>query len=470
MIVLILILGLCLRLIAINQSLWLDEAISANAAKQLSFWQYVTSYPIGDFHPPGYFAILWVWSHIFGFSEIALRMPSVIFGSLTIFVTYLLGKGLFNKKIGLLASLFLAIGPLHIYYSQEARMYSFAAFAATLASFCLLKFLKGETFFYFFYPLSVGLVLYSDYLAYTIILSHLTYVFWQERHQFKNFSLSLINGLVLIIPWLLVFPEQLRQGRQIAENVPGWATVVGGANFKNFALVGVKSIIGRISLENKTLYASVMLPISLFYIWLISQTLKNFKKETIFLFCLLVIPVLMAFTVSFIIPVLSYFRMIFILPPFYILTASGIFFLKPQLQRYAIVLICIISIVCLLVYYLNPKFQRENWKGLVDFLGSRPKNNIVLFEDSNLPAPFIYYEKQTIKALGAIRNFPAKEEQDIIDLENQLNNSEAVYLVDYLVDISDPNRQVDKKLTELGWRVTHLSDIPSLGFIYEYSK
>lgn len=471
MIILILLLSLILRLIALNQSLWLDEAISANAARQLGFWQYVTSYPLGDFHPPGYFAILWVWSHLFGFSEIALRMPSVIFGSLTVFLTYLLGKGLFNRKIGLLASFFLAIGPLHIYYSQEARMYSFSAFAATLASFCLFKLLRGGKLFYIFYPLSLGLVLYSDYLAYFYILSHLTYVFWQERHQFKKFIFSLISTIALIIPWFLVLPEQLNNGRQTAENIPGWAKIVGGANLKNLALVGVKSVIGRVSLEDKTLYAFIMLPISIFYIWLMSQTLKQFKKETKFLLCLLVIPVLMAFVISFMIPVLSYFRMIFILPAFYILVALGVSLLKPLYRRCTITLICAISIICVLLYYFNPKFQREDWLGLVNFLNSQNLNNtLVIFEDGNKPAPFIYYDRQEILSVGGIKNFPAKSAEDIIDLNVLTKKQDTIFLVDYLVEISDPKRLIDQKLSQLNWVVVDVHNFNGVGLVYEYSR
>src|SRR5690348_14814461 len=98
MIYLILIFGFALRLIASNQSLWLDEAINVLAAKDLSFWQFVSSYPIGDFHPPLYFGILWVWSHLFGYNEIFLRLPSIFLGVGTIYVVYLLGKELFDKK------------------------------------------------------------------------------------------------------------------------------------------------------------------------------------------------------------------------------------------------------------------------------------------------------------------------------------------------------------------------------------
>ena len=134
MIWLILFLALFFRFINLNQSLWWDEAINVVYAQTSDFWWFITKYPVGDFHPPGWFAILWVWGHLFGFSEIMVRMPSVILGAATVGLTFLLGKELFNRRVGFLSAFLLAIAPLHVYYSQEARMYVLAALASWILS------------------------------------------------------------------------------------------------------------------------------------------------------------------------------------------------------------------------------------------------------------------------------------------------------------------------------------------------
>src|SRR3990167_6716122 len=120
----IIIIALVLRLVNINQSLWLDEGINAVFAGNLSFRQLIFDYPLGDFHPPLYHVILKVFILIFGNSEFFLRLPSVLFGTMTVFVTYLIGKSLFDVRTGLIGALLLSTSPLGIYYSQEARMYS----------------------------------------------------------------------------------------------------------------------------------------------------------------------------------------------------------------------------------------------------------------------------------------------------------------------------------------------------------
>ena len=99
MIVLILISGLILRLVNLNQSLWLDEAINAQFVRILNLKELVFNYSIGDFHPPLYHVVLKAWTSIFGFSEISLRMPSVILGVLSIYLIYKIGKKLFTENI-----------------------------------------------------------------------------------------------------------------------------------------------------------------------------------------------------------------------------------------------------------------------------------------------------------------------------------------------------------------------------------
>jgi len=84
MIFLVLFLALILRLINLNQSLWLDEAVGAITVKGpfLGIFEELR----GDFHPPLYHILMWGWVRIFGASEISLRMPSVLFGVGTVLV------------------------------------------------------------------------------------------------------------------------------------------------------------------------------------------------------------------------------------------------------------------------------------------------------------------------------------------------------------------------------------------------
>ncbi|MFO7992137.1 MAG: glycosyltransferase family 39 protein [Thermoplasmata archaeon] len=121
-----------------GESLWLDEIYSLERAK-LSLTQiYEVSYR------PLYFFFLHFWLRIFGTSELALRIPGVIFGVLSVFVLYKIGKLLFDERIGLLSALILALSQFHVWQSQEVRMYSMLAFFSALSMFYFLIMVKKE--------------------------------------------------------------------------------------------------------------------------------------------------------------------------------------------------------------------------------------------------------------------------------------------------------------------------------------
>ena len=85
---LILILALFLRFINLDQSLWLDEAIQFKAVSQFSLPDLFRVYLPTDFNPPLSYLINFGFSRVFGYSEMALRAPSVIFGVLTVWLVY----------------------------------------------------------------------------------------------------------------------------------------------------------------------------------------------------------------------------------------------------------------------------------------------------------------------------------------------------------------------------------------------
>lgn len=470
MILLILLLAIILRLINLDQSLWLDEAINVVYAKSNDFWWFVTKYPIGDFHPPGYFALIWVWGNIFNFSEIIIRLPSVFFGVLTVLLTYLIGLKLYSKSIGLTGALLLSLAPLHIYYSQEARMYSYAAFAVTLSYLFLLKFLKGEKFSLLGYAFSVSLVLYSDYLAYFVFPSQLLFVFIYHRKLLKKYLSSIFLGFLPFLLWLPILPKQLKSGIETAHLVSGWREVVGGVGLKEGALLPIKILLGRITFENKLVYASVLALISIPYALVLRKILTALEQTKYLLFWLL-IPTTLAFVVSMFLPIFSYFRMIFILPAFYLLMAFGLEKYKPKFKITLLILIVTSEIFATSLYMLNTDFQREDWKGAVQFINrNSDSDTLVLNKNNELLAPFRYYKNSSVQSIPAFKKIPVSTSSDLNDLEKKLESYSKIFVFNYLVDITDPNRILDKEIEELGFRRVREYDFRGVGFIYEFEK
>ncbi len=78
--------------------------------------------------------------HYFGISEFFARLPSVIFGCLSIFALFILGSWLCNPYVGLTSALFLSLSPQSIFISRFARMYAPLQFFYILL---ILFFYKG---------------------------------------------------------------------------------------------------------------------------------------------------------------------------------------------------------------------------------------------------------------------------------------------------------------------------------------
>src|SRR5262245_54255118 len=132
--------GFVLRLYAIGaKSLWVDESFSIWMASQPldALWRFTVQL---DQHPPLYYALLHFWL-VFGDGEAAVRSFSALWGILMLPVMYLIGERVGGRALGLLATLLLAISPLHIWFAQQARMYTMLTFFAGVAILCMLQLL-----------------------------------------------------------------------------------------------------------------------------------------------------------------------------------------------------------------------------------------------------------------------------------------------------------------------------------------
>ena len=223
-------------------------------------------------------------------------------------------------------------------------------------------------------------------------------------------------------------------------------------------------------MADKTVYALILLPICSIFIYLLWRGIRsadNISRKI--LLAWVIIPPLLATIVSLFIPIYSYFRFLYIIPGFVILIANGILFSKGKLRNVFLTVVFLIQLFCSLVYLFNPGYQRENWRGLVSFLKSvHPQ--IVLFESSGTFPPFDYYAGGTLNVKGALKDFPAKDKSVVSNLDDLLKDDKEIYLVDYLVQISDPTRLVAQKLAELGYKKSGTKDFHGVGFVYHYIK
>lgn len=470
-ILILLLVALILRLINLNQSLWLDEAIVTVAVSKYSFWDFVTKYSMGDFHPPGYFAILWIWIKAFGATEISVRLPSVIFGVITVYLTYLIAQKVISIKMPLISGLFMTLSPLHIFYSQEARMYSLAALSATLSTFLLLKIEDKSKKMFIFYVFSVILVLYSDYVTYFILPVHFMWILYFKKKLMYKFLLAIFLAFIFYLPWLLLLPLQLETGYKTSNIVSGWANVVGSSGVKETLLLPVKMLIGRISFDNKLMYISSVTLVGLIAILGFFKSIYKTTPELRLIFFWLIIPPLIGWLVSLFLPIFSYFRFIYILPAFYILLTYGFCSYSKRTSRILILFFTIAEVTFLSTYLFNPKFHREDWRQAVSYVEENADKQIIVLHKNNvITYPYLYYQKNPQLASSALVNYPAKNDSDLVPLNKILENIEKIYLFDYLKDITDPQDLVEKQIGLQGFSKKGQLNFRGVGFIFLYQK
>ena len=146
------------------------------------------------------------------------RLLSIIYAVLSIPLIYLLGKEVFDEKVGVVGALFFSLYSLVVFYSRIVRTDSAALFFVMLSLWLLVKtYKKPTTWKYLLAGLSIGLSIASRYFMAMLIIALITVdvaLLWQAKSQKKNVKLLLAQmtiglsavgvGFVLSTPYLFV--------------------------------------------------------------------------------------------------------------------------------------------------------------------------------------------------------------------------------------------------------------------------
>jgi uncharacterized membrane protein len=432
-------LALILRLVLINQSLWLDEAIQALAL--MGRMGPLMSYALADFQPPLYHLIGWLWTSIAGYSEVSLRTPSLLAGLGTVYFVAKIGEVFGGKKVIYLAGLLAATNPLLIYYSQEGRTYGITTFFVTAAIYYFYKRLNNSknNLFTIYYMLFTIAFLWTSYLSWFLHLALLVYSLFLRR---RDLVISqIIAGLTLLF-WLPSLISSLGIGLSTVANSPEWGNVVGGISFKALALTWVKANIGRISITNDWVYGLVVISLLALHLYVISKIkLKTYlsnKNYQIILVWLSAIPI--AATFSLILPVYSYTRIMFVVPAYLLLLAIALSATIVSLQLLALV-----------YFWVNPEFHREAWRDVVIDHG---REVIYALPSRAQNAPLLYYGVPRSQII---------EPKKISELK-----SKRIIYIKYAENVFDSSKEGEHNLIGAGYTLSDQKVYPGLQLdIYE---
>jgi mannosyltransferase len=348
-----------------HQGFWFDEG---NTALEVRFTlgQMLTLLKHYESTPPFYYGIVWVWSRVFGDTELGLRSLSALLGVLTVPMAFAAASKLVSRRAGLIAAALVAFNPYLIWYSQEARAYSLAVLliGASILGFAFVR-TEASPRNLAFWAVSCALALATEYYAFLVILPEALWLLYLRRRR-RAVWVSMGALAIWAAPllwfaisqnrtghasWIAPIPLGPRVGQIVPQFLVGYgapALIVLQRVAEAAALVGLVLLLTR---TDRRARAGALLAGGMAVAGLI--------------ICL----VLVAGGIDDLITR----NVISLWMPAAIALAGGLAAARPRLLGVAITaILCAIGIAAAGTVAFNQSLQRPDWRKLVRLLGSQP--------------------------------------------------------------------------------------------------
>ena len=323
LILVITIIGAYLRIHNLGvESLWLDEASSYHYIQDtmIGSWTRTVISTVAPLH-----TVILHFMTFFSSSEFSLRLPSAIFGTLTIPVIYAMGTRLFGKEEGILSAFLLSISMMHLWYSQEARMYAQTVLFSLLSLYffyCATKANSKKIWAYF--VVFSSLAFYSHYYTIFVIIPEAVYyvltkivtpsikhrnIFAEDWQNVRMFCISIVAFFITILPLFIPFVQQAIS--RTSTGAPTWGI--------GQSLSFIPTMLIQFSTQEPK---SSNIFLLVFIIGLIASALRQ-KDQFVFMGIFLVIPFIASYILAAKLP-FSPRYLLFLLPVYLILVSRGI--------------------------------------------------------------------------------------------------------------------------------------------------
>lgn len=302
LLVCIVIIGALLRFWHLGKwSFWIDEVLTVMDAKELT----LSNSPI---NPIPYLAAKFsafisegLSFIIDGSGEWNSRLVFCIAGIVSIPIIFSLGKSLYNSRIGLLATAFVALSNWHLFWSQNARSYILTFLFAALTAWFFYRSLENDsTLLTIGALISCLCLILSHLLASAIVPALATYAIFQlstERNQ-KRWINLIIFFLPFTVPVLMLIHPQI------------WGYISSGWGHNEWGRSPLYIIL--------TIVQGVSIPIAITAFFAVLR--KPIDRPTLFLICFAGVPLVLLLIASQLQNVAGYY-LFWTTPAYFILAA-----------------------------------------------------------------------------------------------------------------------------------------------------
>jgi hypothetical protein len=188
--------------------------------ERLTLLKVATSTLNSDTHPPAFYLLMWYWTKLFGTSTWAMRLPSALLGTACIPMVFWLGSLTRQTTAGWIAAALVAVNGHLIFWSQIARMFTFACCLGLLATILLLKLAQQTNpsrTLHLLYVTVMLLGLCTHIFFWLILAAHMLWTLataWSERLPLPG--AAKVQFLVLILGSPLLASSAYQNGNTLA--------------------------------------------------------------------------------------------------------------------------------------------------------------------------------------------------------------------------------------------------------------
>ena len=366
-----------------SRSLHLDEGFTVGLVRR-STGDFLYALTHWEVNQAPYYVLFRGWYQL-GEGQATMRLLSVAFGVATVPVIYLLGKRLFDERVGLVAAVLLTLNAMVVQWSQQLRAYSMLLLLATLATWALVRAVdRPGTRTALLYAALATLAVYTHFFAVLVIGTHAVTLLAVRPLPRR---LLTVVGAVMTLPLaaIAVFVLTARTDPLAWIEHPSPAELVSrvgdlaGGNAEQLVVYGLVALAG------------------LAVAWRAVRT--DPRSEASWRYTLvaawLVLPLAVVIVLSYAgKPLLEPRYLIIVCPPLALVAALGLVRLpQRQVARAAAVALVTVSALGVVQWYRTD--GREDWRGATAAVlaGAQP-GDIVVVQPFDAEPIVAYYERQ----------------------------------------------------------------------------
>jgi mannosyltransferase len=365
-----------------TQSIWFDEAATWDLMR-LPFGELLHQVSRHESNPPLFYVLEWLWTHVFGSREAGLRSLSALAGTLTVPVAFGIGRRLAGVRAGLATAALVAVSPLLVWFSQEARSYALVVLLSAASLLLLLRCREDErSRALAAWAVVSALALATHYFAVFVLAPQAAWLLW--RHPRRRAALAAVGALVAVGAALLpLLHAQRGNPYDIAGESLGLRLAQVGKQF----LLGYR---GPLPLASGIVGGLLVAGAA----WLLlGRTERNARERAFAVAALaalgLALPLAAALAGA---DYLNARNAIPALVPCAAVLGVAFGASRPRLPGLALLgALCALSLAIVVAVAADRRYQRPDWKGLARALGHAAEPRAIVISPGNGDPPLRFY-------------------------------------------------------------------------------